>query len=256
MKQTVLITGSTSGIGEAWSRRLAKEGYNLILVGRNTDKLKRQQQELLKQGVDVCTINQSLEGKEAATNIVNYLRENNLTVDLLINNAGFNESGYFKETSIEKEKEMIQLHIITLTELTKLLLPDMIKKGYGRILNVGSTGSYISTPCDAVYSATKAYVLSFSKALAYELKGTGVKVSTLCPGATQTEFAKKAGIDDTLLFKLFVMEAEAVVNKSYKGFIKGKKVIKPGWYTKLLIISSVFTPDWLMNPLCMKMIAK
>lgn len=256
MKRCVLITGSTGGMGYIWSEKFAKEGYDLILVGKNYRKLQEQKKYLESLDVNVEIIKQDLKVQGAANNIYEKVEKANLSVDILVNNAGFNECGRFTNTNIENEISMIQVHITCLTELTKLFIPKMIERKYGKILNVGSTGSYIASPLDSVYSATKAYILSFSNAISCELKGTGVTVSTLCPGATRTEFASKANIEDTMLFKIFVMNAKDVVEKSYKNFIRGKRVIIPGAYNKLLIITSKLTPVPVLNFICMKMLLK
>ena len=185
----------------------------------------------------------------AAELIADKVRELGLFVDVLINNAGFNEAGHFIDTRLSKELDMIQVHIKVVTALTKLFLPGMIERGYGRILNVGSTGAYMPCPCDTVYAATKAYVLSFSNGLYQELKGTGVIVTCLCPGATQTLFASKAKIDNTLLFKLFVMKPEDVASIGYKSLMKGKRATTAGLYNKLLVLSSKLLPISIINPI-------
>lgn len=256
MKRNVLITGCTSGMGYEWSRKFGSEGYNLILVGRNKEKLEKQKRELEAFKVKVEVICEEIENIDGANKVYNFLKDRNLNVDILINNAGFNESGEFIDTNLISERRLMSLHIIFLTELTKLILPGMISRNYGRILNVGSTGSYIPTPLDAVYSASKSYILSFSKAIRYELKETGVKVTTLCPGATKTEFSKKANMENTLLFSFFVMSSKRVVEKSYSKFIKGKKVIIPGIYNKLLVLSSKIFPEAIINYLSVKMLVK
>jgi len=142
---------------------------------------------------------------------------------------------------------MLQVHIVSLTHLTKLFLPGMIKNKYGKILNFGSTGSFAPCPLDAVYCASKAYVLSFSSAIRAELAGTGVTVSTLCPGATKTEFAKKANMENTLLFSRFVMEPQEVATIAYREFMRNKKVIIPGLYNRLLVLSIAFTPGKILE---------
>lgn len=253
MNKYVLITGSTSGMGYEWGKKFASEGYNLILVSRDQTKLELQKKDLENYKISTIIIQQDLSTTEAAKEVYKKVSELGLRVEILINNAGFNVSGKFIDNDYVNEESMIKLHIMTLTELTKLFLPEMIKDKSGKILNVGSTGSYIASPLDAIYSATKAYILSFSNALSYELKNTGVTVSTLCPGATKTEFAKKANIENTLLFKFFVMSSEDVINKSYKKFIKGKRVIVPGIYNRLLIISSKIVPVPILNFICAKM---
>lgn len=252
--KTALITGTTSGIGKSFAHKLASQGYHIILVARNEEKLKHQQKELQSQyNIPVKYIAYDLTKANAADVIIEKIHNRNLSVDLLINNAGFNECGLFTETDINKELEMLNLHIYFITKLTKNILPDMKHKNYGRILNVGSTGSYIASPSDAVYSATKAYIMSFSNALSGELSHTGVKISTLCPGATRTEFASKAKIENTLLFKLAVMDADQVVNIAYPQLMRGKRVIIPGLYNKLLILFAKIAPVSVTNKITLFM---
>lgn len=199
MSETVLITGSTSGIGKAFANKFASEKYNLVLVSRDSIKLDKQSKILAdKFGIKVFTVSKDLSDPDSANYIFELLRDKQIAIDILINNAGFNEFGNFLSTNIEKEVGMINLHIIFITKMMKLFIPNMIKNKNGYILNIGSTGSYISTPNDAVYSAIKAYILSLSKAINSELIGTGVSVTTLCPGSTNTEFAEKANIIDTI----------------------------------------------------------
>ena len=148
---------------------------------------------------------------------------------------------------------MINLHIRFVTELSKRILINMEENGYGRILNVGSTGSFIPSPTDAVYAATKAYIKSFSDALCGEYRKTNIRVSTLCPGATQTEFAIKANIDNTLLFKLAVMKPERVAEVAYSKMMKGKRIIIPGMYNKLLVAFSKILPVSITNKVTLYM---
>ena len=247
---TVLITGTTSGIGAAFAEKFARERNNLVLVSRNKAKLQRQQTELQSRyQVSVEYISCDLAEDGAIELIADKARELGLSVDVLINNAGFNEAGYFTDTRLSEELDMIQVHIKVLTALTKLFLPGMIERGYGRILNVGSTGAYMPCPCDTVYAATKAYVLSFSNGLYQELKGTGVTVTCLCPGATKTLFAGKANIENTLLFKLFVMQPEDVASIGYKSLMKGKRTTTAGLYNKLLVFFSKLLPVSVINPI-------
>ncbi|MFV1977404.1 MAG: SDR family NAD(P)-dependent oxidoreductase [Candidatus Scalindua sp.] len=247
-KRTVLITGTTSGIGYELSKILAMEGFNLVLVSRNEQKLRVQKEDLKKKyGGEVCTIAKDLSESKVSEEVFSDVQRNGIHVDILVNNAGFNESGLFYETSLEKELHMLQVHIASLTHLTKLFLPGMIKNKYGKILNFGSTGSFAPCPLDAVYCASKAYVLSFSSAIRAELSGTGVTVSTLCPGATKTEFAKKANMENTLLFRRFVMEPQEVAAIAYREFMRNKKVIIPGLYNRLLVLSIPFTPGKILE---------
>lgn len=253
MNRTALITGTTSGIGAAFCDLLAKEKYNLILVARDADALSKQA-ELLRTETAVNILRYDLSDADAPKKIFEDVIAAGLSVDILINNAGFNEAGYFLNTNLSKELEMVQVHIKTLTELTKLFLPDMIERGYGRILNIGSTGSYMPCPCDVVYAATKAYVLSFSNGLYQELKGSGVSVTCLCPGATRTRFAEKANINNTLLFKIGVMKPEIVAKIGYESMLRGKRTVTAGLYNKLLILSAKLLPVSIINPIAQWMV--
>ena len=246
--KTVLITGTTSGIGKAFAEKFADEGYDLILVARNEQKLKQQQAALQETyHVAVKYIVQDLTQESAAGLIMANIDKWKVTIDVLVNNAGFNECGFFVDTRLDRELEMINMHIRFVTELTKRILVHMKENGYGRILNVGSTGSFIPSPTDAVYSATKAYIMSFSNALCGELGKAGVKVTTLCPGATETEFAAKANIQNTLLFKIAVMKPEKVVEIAYRKMMKGRRLVIPGVYNKLLVVLSKVMPISLTN---------
>lgn len=254
---TVLITGTTSGIGKAFAEKFAQKGHDLILVSRNAEKLQTQQNYLQTQfNVNVKTIACDLSAENAVTVIQDKLNDWQITVDILFNNVGFNECGAFVHTDLAKELEMINLHISFATRLIKCLLPNMLKNHYGRIVNVGSTGSFIASPTDAVYSATKAYILSFSNALCGELSKTGVKVTTLCPGATKTEFAQKANIQNSLLFKFAVMKPESVVKIAYPKLMKGKRLVIPGVYNKMLVFCSKILPVRLLNRITICMMKK
>ena len=150
--------------------------------------------------------------------------------------------GHFSKSDLQKELEMIQVHIATLTQLTKLLLPPMLTQKYGRILNVGSTGSFSPGVYNAVYCATKAYILSFSEALSEELKGTGITVTTLCPGATRTEFAQRAFMTESRIHHFAGMNPEKVAKSGYNALMKGKRVVVSGLINKMLVFSIRFTP--------------
>ena len=255
MIRTALVTGSTSGIGKAFAEKLASEGFELILVSRDAAKLSKQATHLIpKYNVKVQCIPLDLALPGAAQKVFDAVKELGLSVQILISNAGFNEAGKFLDTSMEKETDMIQLHAIFTTELMKLFVPDMVSSGYGRILNLGSTGSYMPVPYDAVYGATKAYVLSVSKAINAELSGSGVSVTTLCPGATNTGFAEKADLEGTLLFKLFVMEPSRVAEIGYKALMKRRTTVIAGMYNKMLVLSSKIVPPPLLNSVSMRML--
>lgn len=240
---TAVITGTTSGIGYSFSELLAKKGYNLILVSRNANKLKKQQYMLeSKYNIKCDFLVKDLSNIREAEDVVSYIIEKKIKIDLLINNAGFNECGNFLDTNIEQEIKIINLHNLTLTYLTKKFAQIMSQQGNGKILNLGSTGSFAPFPFDAVYAASKAYVLNFSSAIGSEAKKYGVRVSTLCPGATNTLFAKKANIDKTLLFRYFVMSPDKVAEIALKGLKRNKRIIVPGIYNKILVISMKILP--------------
>jgi hypothetical protein len=252
--ENVLITGTTSGFGKAFAEKFASMGYNIILVSRDMQKLKQQQLYLQYQyHVTVNFIAYDLTKEDAADFIIEQIDNWNIPIDFLVNNAGFNEFGLFSQTDISKEIKMIDLHIRFITQLTKHILSIMEKNNYGHILNIGSTGSFIPSPSDAVYSATKAYIMSFSNALYGEYRNTGIKTTLLCPGATETEFARKANIEQTLLFKYAVMKPDKVIKIAYPKIIKGKRLIIPGIYNKFLVFFSKIMPIDITNKLTMIM---
>ena len=252
--ENVLITGTTSGFGKAFAEKFASMGYNIILVSRDMQKLKQQQLYLQYQyHVTVNFIAYDLTKEDAADFIIEQIDNWNIPIDFLVNNAGFNEFGLFSQTDISKEIKMIDLHIRFITQLTKHILSIMEKNNYGHILNIGSTGSFIPSPSDAVYSATKAYIMSFSNALYGEYRNTGIKITLLCPGATETEFARKANIEQTLLFKYAVMKPDKVIKIAYPKIIKGKRLIIPGIYNKFLVFFSKIMPIDITNRLTMIM---
>lgn len=229
---TVLITGASSGIGYALARVFASHEYNLILVARNDKKLNELADELRNQhNIRTHVIAKDLSQAGCAKKLFDDVMNMKLTVDILVNNAGIGNVGFFHETELNRDTEMIQLNIGTLTELTKLFSREMVKRRKGKILNVGSTGSFAPGPFIAVYYATKAYVLSFSRAISKELKPYGVTVTALCPGAVRTNFCKTAGKKDML----GAMEAEVVAEAAYRGLLKNKKVIVPGILNKILV---------------------
>ena len=252
--ENVLITGTTSGFGKAFAEKFASMGNNIILVSRDMQKLKQQQLYLQYQyHVTVNFIAYDLTKEDAADFIIEQIDNWNIPIDFLVNNAGFNEFGLFSQTDISKEIKMIDLHIRFITQLTKHILSIMEKNNYGHILNIGSTGSFIPSPSDAVYSATKAYIMSFSNALYGEYRNTGIKITLLCPGATETEFARKANIEQTLLFKYAVMKPDKVIKIAYPKIIKGKRLIIPGIYNKFLVIKKKIMPIDITNRLTMIM---
>jgi short-subunit dehydrogenase len=232
MNKYTLITGATFGIGYEFAKLFASEGFNLILVARNKNRLSAISKELFeKYKIDVQTIEKDLSHLNSAEEVFEEVNKKNLEVEILVNNAGFGNHGKFWETDLKTELEMIQLNITSLIQITKLFLPKMIENKHGRILNVASTAAFQPGPFMNIYYATKAFVLSFSEALNSELKGTGVTSTVLCPGPTKTEFFARAGMEDTVLVKTKIiskMPAEKAAKIGYKGLMKGKRIVIPG----------------------------
>jgi hypothetical protein len=247
MNKTVLITGASSGIGAELAKEFAARGYNLVLVARTADRLNSLALELhSRYRVSTKVIVSDLSDRDSANIIYRELRKENTAVDILVNNAGFNVYGAFVDTDLEKELQMIQVMVTSLTHLTKLFVKDMIAKGSGRILNIGSTGSFVPGPFDAVYQASKAYILSFSEAINEELRGTGVTVTALCPGVTETEFAKRANMTGTRLFKGKAMSAASVARIGFRAVMKGKRSVVAGFMNKVLVLSIRFSPKGML----------
>ncbi|HCW03464.1 MAG TPA: short-chain dehydrogenase [Clostridium sp.] len=231
-KSVTLITGASSGIGYEMARVFARKKHNLLLVARQEKALKKLADQLIREdGVKVYVIAMDLSKPQASSELYNKVKQLGLQVDTLINNAGFGYVGLFHEEELERDKDMIQVNISVLTELTKLFSRDMVERKEGSILNVASTGGYHAGPYTAVYYATKAYVLSFSEAIAKELKPYNIAVTALCPGATKTNFAKMAGRRDNKA----AMPAEKVAEAGYKALMKKKTVMVPGIANKLLV---------------------
>lgn len=231
-QHTVLITGASSGIGYELAKIFANHQYHLILVARSSNKLNEIKEQLQKRGnIKVYIIQEDLSQLGGGESLFKKVKKLGLHVDILVNNAGAGYTGVFHERAISEDFAIMQLNMGCLTELTKLFVNEMIKYKDGKVLNVASTGSYHAGPYTAVYYATKAYVLSFSEALAIELRPYGVTVSALCPGATKTEFAMRAGKRDSRA----AMEAKEVAEIAFKNLIKNKKVIIPGLRNKLFI---------------------
>ncbi|MDA0735343.1 MAG: SDR family oxidoreductase [Chloroflexi bacterium] len=242
--KTALITGATGGIGYETAKLFARDKYNLVLVARGEQRLKELGDELTKEyGITVMALAQDLAKLGASEEIFSNVQQQSITIDVLVNNAGFGSYGFFAESDLTKEMDMIQVNINALTHLTKLFLPGMLQRKSGKILNVASTAAFFPGPIMAVYYASKAYVLSFSEAIANELKGTGVTVTALCPGPTRTGFQSNAAVGNARLFESSqLMSAETVAKVGYKGLMRGKTVVIPGLTNQLMSLSPRFTP--------------
>jgi hypothetical protein len=217
-----LITGASAGIGEELARIHAHKGGDLILVARRRERLDSLAEECRSEyGVDVHVIAADLAKPRAAQTLFAKVAEQGLVVDVLMNNAGFGGHGKFHEADLAREQRMIQLNIMALTELTHLFVQGMVERGEGRVLNVGSTAGFLPGPLQAVYYASKAYVNSFSQAIANELEGTGVTVTVLCPGPVATEFQEAADLGGVKGFEL-AADARSVAECGYKAMQKGQ----------------------------------
>ncbi|OIP96891.1 short-chain dehydrogenase [Candidatus Wirthbacteria bacterium CG2_30_54_11] len=231
MEKTVLITGASSGIGCELAKLFAKDGYHLVLVSRKSNQLDAVAGELRQNKAKVTVIPADLSLQGAAEHITEQLEREHITVDVLVNNAGFGAYGAFAELGSKTQLDEIQVNVVALTHLTRLVVPSMIERGSGRILNVASIAAFLPGPFSSIYYASKAFVLSFSEALASELQGTGVTVSVLCPGPTDTNFFRRAQMVPDGRLKM--MSADEVARTGYRGLMKGQTVIIPGFLNSL-----------------------
>jgi hypothetical protein len=243
-RQTALVTGASSGIGLALARRLAAGGFDLVLTARSADRLEALARELAERhGARVRVIPRDLARPEAPAAIAGELASAGIDVDLLVNNAGYGSYGPFAETDLADELAMLQLNVVALTHLTKLFLKPMLARRRGRILNVASTAAFQPGPLMAVYYASKAYVLSFTEALAEELRGSGVTATALCPGPTTSGFQERAAMESSRLVSgRLMMTSEEVAEAGYRGLLAGRRIIIPGWRNRLLAQSARVTP--------------
>jgi hypothetical protein len=241
MEKNALITGASAGIGYEFADLLAREGYALALVARDNARLAERARSLeSRHKVPVKILAKDLAMPGSAPEIFAELQGGNFPVSVLINNAGFGVYGLFRETDLDRELEMLQVNMASLVQLTKLFLKPMLDMGEGRILNVASTAAFQPGPRLSLYSATKAFVQSFSCALALELKGTGVTVTTLCPGGTRTEFQPRAGMKPSA--SLRPMSARSVAEIGYAAMLKGRSMVVAGWKNKILVAVSRRAP--------------
>src|ERR1700751_2189548 len=240
---TVLITGASGGIGYELAKLFARDRHNLILVDRSADKLAQVAHELQAHSITVKTVALDLAQPPAAKFLFDQLQRENIAVDILINNAGFGAYGEFADMPEEEILGQISLNITALTELTRLFLPPMVSRHSGRIMNVASTAGFQPGPLMAVYYATKAYVISFSEAVASELQHSGVTVTCFCPGATHTGFARRAGTENSRLFKqLGGMSAEKVALDGYRAVMAGRRLAISGLHNWIIAESTRFAP--------------
>jgi len=239
--RVALITGASSGIGLELARLFARDGHGVVLVARREDRLKELAAELThRHDVRASVIVADLADPSAPPQIARRVAAAGLDVQFLVNNAGFGLAGEFARTDVTAELQMIQVNVVALTHLTKLFLPGMVGARQGAILNVASTAGFAPGPLMAVYYATKAYVISFSAAIAEELRNSGVTVTALCPGATRTEFQERAGLDlEARAFRgPWVADAASVARVGYQGMLRGKRLLVPGVFNKMMVAAA------------------
>ncbi|MBU5454477.1 SDR family NAD(P)-dependent oxidoreductase [Caproiciproducens sp. MSJ-32] len=249
MEKVVLITGASSGIGLELSNIFAREGYNLLLVARNEEKLLSLKEKLEKDyKIKVEILSKDLYKREAAEEIYNFTKEKNIQVEILVNNAGFGDFGEFSSLDLKKQEEMINVNIMALVKLTYYYLKDMKRKNRGKIMNLASLAAFQPGPLMAVYYASKAFVLSFTEALSVELKDTDIDVLALCPGPTKTNFEEKANLETSGLFKnLKNATAKEVAEYGYKMLMKGRVVAVYGITNKTIACLGKFLPKALVR---------
>jgi len=240
---TVFITGASSGIGLELAKLFARDGYRLFITARKGDRLDAAAAELrLLANAGVEAIADDLADPGAPARLANELRARGIVPDVLVNNAGFGTHGPFVDSDESAQVQMLQVNVVALTHLTRLLLPGMVARGSGRILNVSSTASFQPGPYMAVYYASKAYVTSFSQALGYELRPSNITVTALCPGPTTTDFQRRAQMQDTALAEHNTMTAQAVALLGYQAMQRGKAIAITGAKNRLLAIGSKLAP--------------
>jgi Short-chain dehydrogenases of various substrate specificities len=249
MKGTALISGASGGIGRELAGLFARDGYDLVLVSRGEKQLDAIKVELEQGcGVSVLCIARDLSEEDAAQAVFDTVAASGRSVDVLVNNAGFGDYAPFLESDWETQRNLVQLNIVSLMQMTRLFAPPMAQRRSGRILNVASTAAFQPGPYMASYYASKAFVLSFSESLAAELDGSGVTVTALCPGPTQTGFGSRSSLDDSKLFaKLKVARSSDVAAFGYDALMRGKVVAVHGAQNRFIVFLLRLSPRGLVR---------
>ncbi len=241
--KTALITGASGGLGLEFAKILAKKKYNLVLVARNEGKLYSIKNELeSKYGIEVNFCAADLSKVDAALDVFNYTLERDIAIDVLINNAGFGDSGSFADSDWQKQYEMVQLNVIALMQLTHCFLNMMIEQEHGKILNMSSVAAFSAGPYMSIYYATKDFVRSFSEAVSEEVKGTGVTVTAFCPGPTATGFEQAASMDKGATMFRKAAKAGDVAKGGIRAMMHGKTLSYFGSYTKCMSLLCRIVP--------------
>lgn len=237
--KTALITGASDGIGRELARLFAADGHRLVLVSRNEEKLTKLARELTRYGApDVMVIAADLTRENSAAEVYNKIKNHNLDINFLVNDAGSGVYGFFNDTDIEKELKLVQLNICSMIHLTKLCMKEMLARNEGRILQLAALQSYQPTPMQAVYAASKAFVLSFTHAVINELKGTNVTMTALIPGATATNFFENSGMAPSEISVSMLEDPALVAEIGYYGMLHGDhQAMAPGVRSRVLMNS-------------------
>jgi short-subunit dehydrogenase len=246
-----LVTGASSGIGVDLARELARHGHDLVLAARRVEPMRALADELKTFGAASTVISADLSKSGASAALASDLQSRGLVVDVLINNAGLGAGGDFHESDPKRVSEMLEVNVVALTELTRALLPGMVQRKSGRVMFVASTAAFQPGPSMALYCASKAFVLSLGEAIAYELRGTGVTLTVLCPGATHTEFTDVAKTGNSKLFDspmASVMTSAEVARQGYNALAAGKRVHICGFINKMVAASGRFSPHVISLP--------
>lgn len=257
-RSVAVVTGASAGIGKELARRFAAGGHDLVLTARRDDDLRQLASELSDAYKAAChVLPADLTDPAAPRRLFDDLTARGLVADILVNNAGFGVYGPFAGADPDRLLDMLRVNVLALTHLTRLVLPGMVERGRGRVLNVASTAAFQPGPLMAGYYATKAYVLSLSEALSEEVRGTGVTVTCLCPGPTRTEFVDRAGMDGVAIFHgPGVMDVGPVADLGYRATMRGRRVAVPGFLNRLAVTVSPFVPRAVLLPLVKRIQAK
>ncbi|HEY6568005.1 MAG TPA: SDR family NAD(P)-dependent oxidoreductase [Actinomycetota bacterium] len=242
-RRTALVTGASSGFGELFAERFAADGFDVVLVARSAEPMERIAERIRSRShVHATVIAHDLAEPDAAATLMSSLHAQELHVDALVNNAGFSTYGPFADADPGITSKMLMVNVVAMTELARACLPGMLERGWGRVVLLGSVGSFSAAPMTAAYAATKAYVLSLGLALHEELKGTGVTVTTLCPGPTATGFQTRASMADSALIRSGLDSAESVVDAGYAAMKKGTPYLVTGTTSRLFALGTRFIP--------------
>ncbi len=248
MEGYALVTGATSGIGLEIALNFARDGINLILVARTERKLMEIKEKIeAEHKVEVLILAKDLTREEAPDEVYDEVEKRGIRVDFLINNAGFGSFGRLIATDYETEKDLVKLNVLSLLQMNKLFVPLMAARHYGYVMNVASLAAFMPGPVMANYYASKAYVLSLSEAMHEELKKDGVKVTALCPGPVRTNFQERAQLQKTDTAKSFIMEAKKVADIGYLGLLRGKAIVVPGTFERIVPVITKLLPRSLVR---------